>query len=76
MAAGKLEADVDLDPPMHIKGESVHGWLGELVVICSHAEDRVLSLISARRRHRGRAQRQPAAGFGVGERSDPTARLC
>jgi hypothetical protein len=29
-AAGKVEADFDLDPPMHIAGESVHEWLGEL----------------------------------------------
>jgi hypothetical protein len=30
MGRWKVEADFDLDPPMHIAGESVHEWLGEL----------------------------------------------
>jgi len=30
MGGWKVEADFDRDPPMHIPGESVHEWLGEL----------------------------------------------
>jgi hypothetical protein len=30
MGRWKVEADFDFDPPMHIAGESVHEWLGEL----------------------------------------------
>jgi hypothetical protein len=30
MGRWKVEADLELDPPMHIAGESVDEWLGEL----------------------------------------------
>jgi hypothetical protein len=46
MGRWKVEADFDLDPPMHIAGESVHEWLGELLAIRSHTEDPVPSSIS------------------------------
>jgi transcription termination factor Rho len=37
-AAGKIEADFDLDPSVHIEAESVHEQRGELLVIRSRAE--------------------------------------
>jgi len=46
MGRWKVDADFDLGPPTHIAGESVHEWLGELLVIRSQAEDPVPSSIS------------------------------
>ncbi len=43
----KAEPDFNLDPPVRMPGGSVQQWLGALLLIRSHAMDRVPSSISA-----------------------------
>src|SRR5215216_514072 len=69
MGRWKVDADFDLGPPTHIAGESVHEWLGELLVIRSQAEDPVPSSISVV------AGREDVQGKGGRPRHRPAVRV-
>ncbi len=70
----KAEPDFNLDPPVRMPGGSVHQWLGALLLIRSHAMDRVPSSISAcRAREACRASTSSPVPKVVQAEKPPTA---